>query len=324
MESLSRTLDTYTGSYVAKRRRKRIIWGIVILAALLVAIGGIVYFGKNSPSSGKSGAVASKPAVLAAWRAKNWDAVLSSCSSSLSVVPLDAFYLGFSGLASFYKGVELPEGEERAALMDQTVTAIRKALVPGAHGGSLPKADLEYVLGKAYYNKGEAYWDETVKYIEASIKDGYVGQDSREYLAVAYAGLGNNQKAIDNFNAALARKKSDLLLIAAARAYVNAGQNDRAESLLLEALSQSSDVLAREKGRFILADIYNGRGEVAKAKDQFNLVITENPDSADAHYQLGLVYQKEGDPIHARAEWRRAVSIDPMHAAARQKLAEKL
>jgi tetratricopeptide (TPR) repeat protein len=324
MESLSRTLDTYTGSYVAKRRRKRIIWGIVILAALLVAVGAIVYFGKNSPSSGKSGAVASKPAVLAAWRAKNWDVVLSSCSSSLSVVPLDAFYLGFSGLASFYKGVELPEGEERSALMDQTVTAIRKALVPGAHGGSLPKADLEYVLGKAYYNKGEAYWDETVKYLEASIKDGYVGEDSREYLAVAYAGLGNNQKAIDNFNAALARKKSDLLLIAAARAYVNAGQNDRAESLLLEALSQSSDVLAREKGRFILADIYNGRGEVAKAKDQLNLVIAENPDSADAHYQLGLVYQKEGDPIHARAEWRRAVSIDPMHAAARQKLAEKL
>jgi tetratricopeptide (TPR) repeat protein len=324
MESLSRTLDTYTGSYVAKRRRKRIIWGIAVFLALAAAIGGIVYLGKSYSSSGKSGSVASKRAVLANWRAKNWDAVLSSCSSSLSLVPLDAFYLGFSGLASFYKGVELPEGEERAALMDQAITAIRKALVPGAHGGNLPKPELEYVLGKAYYNKGEAYWDETVKYLEASIKDGYLGQDSREYLAVAYAGLGNNQKAIDNFNAALSRKKSDLLLIATARAYVNAGQTDRAESLLLEALSLSSDALAREKCRFILADIYNGRGEAAKAKDQLNLVITENPDSADAHYQLGLVYQKEGDPIHARAEWRRAVSIDPMHALARQKLAEKL
>lgn len=324
MESLSRTLDSYTGSYVARRRRKRIMWGAIALLALAAVGGGLLYLRKSSPASGKSGSLASKRVVLANWRAKNWDAVLSSCSSSLTIAPLDAFYLGFEGLASFYKGVELPDGEERAALMDQAVTVIRKALVPGARGGSLPRAELEYVLGKAYYDKGEAYWDETAKYLEASIKDGYLGQDSREYLAVAYAGLGNPQKAIENFNAALAHKKSDLLLIAAARAYVDSNQGDRAESLLLEALSQSTDALAREKCRFLLAEIYNGRGEVAKAKDQLNMVITENPDSADAHYELGLVYQKEGDPIHARAEWRRAVSIDPMHAQARQKLAEKL
>ena len=66
------------------------------------------------------------------------------------------------------------------------------------------------------------------------------------------------------------------------------------------------------------------RSESQKARDQIELVISENADSAEAHYRLGIMYQKAGDAIKARSEWRRAVSIDPMHAAARQKLTEKL
>jgi tetratricopeptide (TPR) repeat protein len=154
--------------------------------------------------------------------------------------------------------------------------------------------------------------------------DGYIAEDSREYLAVAYAGLGDLPKALANFDAALGHKKSDLLLIAAGKAYLDAGKDDRAEALLLEALATSGDVLAREKCRFLLASIYETRGEAQKAREQIELVITENADSAEAHYRLGLMYQKAGDPIKARSEWRRAVSIDPMHAAARQKLTEKL
>ncbi len=323
MESFSKTLDNYTGSYVAKRRRRRIIWVSVALLVLVAAILAVVFVGKAK--TGKNGShLVSKPKIISEWGSKNWDAVLADCGSSLVISPIDSFYLGFEGLASYYKGMELPEGEERAALIDQSITNLRKTLVDGSRGGGLPRSQLEYVLGKAYYNKGKEYWDLCVKYIEASIKDGYLAEDSREYLGVAYSGLGDNKKAIENFNAALTRSKSDLLLIAAAQAYKEDNQQERAESLLLQALASSTDVIAREKCRFILADIYGSRQESNKAKEQLDMIVQENPDSAEGHYQLGLIFQKEGDPIHARAEWRRAVSIDPMHAGARQKLAEKL
>ena len=326
MESFSRTLDNYTGSYVARRRRKRIIVvAAVLAAAAALAFGFAGLSRKGLLSAGGEGKPVPKKTVLASWGSKDWDEVLAACAASLGAAPLDPFYLGMGGLAAYYKGIELPEGEERSALMDEAVVSIRKALV--AHGRSArgtPRAELEYVLGKAYYYKGRDFMDGAVKWLEASIDDGYLGADSREYLAVAYASLGNIEASLKNFEAALQRGRADLLLVAAARAYAEAGKDDRAESLLLEALSSSQDALAREKCRFGLADIYAGRGEEGKVEEQLGLALKENAESAEAHYRLGVVYQKRGDPVRARAEWRRAIAIDPMHAASRQKLAEKL
>ena len=108
--------------------------------------------------SGASGRPVSKSLILRDWEAKNWDKVLSESKASLQASPLDPFYLAFSGLASFYKGSELPDGEERAALMDDTVIALRKTLVVTSRPGirKVPRADLEYVLGKACYFKGQS------------------------------------------------------------------------------------------------------------------------------------------------------------------------
>ena len=218
-------------------------------------------------------------------------------------------------------GMDLPEGEDRAALIDETVVALRKAL---ATRGRMPKAQIEYVLGKAYFEKGDSYLDESVKYLEASIASGYNATDSREYLALSYAGLGDKANTVKNFEAALEKGRSELLLIAAAKAYVAADEPVKAEALLLEALANGKDELAKENGRFILGDIYKARGDLGKAEEQYDSIVAKNPASAEAHYRLGLIYQSRADPLKARAEWRKAVSIDPMHAASRQKLSEKL
>jgi tetratricopeptide (TPR) repeat protein len=322
MESFSRTLENYTGSYLAKRRRKRAIAVLVMLAsAALLAVVGVRLGKSGAFSEIAAGSAVSKSQILKDWGAKKWDAVRSESLASLSIRPLDAFYLSFRGLASFYKGMELPAGEDRAALVDETIVSLRKAL---ASGGRMPRAQVQYVLGKAYFDKGDSYYDEAAKYLELSIASGYLAADSREYLALAYVGLGDKTQAIKNFEVALAKNRSDLLLIAAAKAYLEASEPVKAEALLLEVLANGKDDLAKENGRFLLGDIYKARGEIDKAEEQYLAILSKNPASAEAHYRIGLVLQSMGDPIKARAEWRKAVSIDPMHAAARQKLSEKL
>ena len=329
MISFSRSNDKYTGSYLAQRRRKRLTWALVVVAVFGVGAGVLV---RLQRSGALSAAAASRPVpkkkVLASWEGRKWDEVRADAVASLAAAPLDPFFLGFGGLASFYKAMELPEGEDRAALLDESVSSIRKALVVAGRG--VPRAQLEYVLGKAYYHKGPSYYDESAKYLEASVASGYSAADSREYLALAYAGLGDKEKAVSNFDAALeaadksGRGRSELLLLAAARAKLDSGAPDKAETLLVEAISKGTDELAREKCRFLLGDIYRARGEGARAEGQYALILEKDPESAEAHYRLGLVYQERGDPLRARSEWRKAVSLDPMHAAARQKLAEKL
>ncbi|MDR0497949.1 MAG: tetratricopeptide repeat protein [Treponema sp.] len=49
-------------------------------------------------------------------------------------------------------------------------------------------------------------------------------------------------------------------------------------------------------------------------------VLEENHENADAHYQLGELYAMEGDTTRARAEWRRALRLDPTHGPARGRL----
>jgi tetratricopeptide (TPR) repeat protein len=322
MESFSRTLDNYTGSYLAKRRRKRAAIALALLAsaALLAVIGVRMAKSGTFARLGATRAVP-KQKINADWDAKKWDAVRSESLASLSEKPLDPFYLSFRGLAAFYQGMELPEGEARASLIDESVSSLRKAL---ATGGSMPRAQVEYVLGKAYYYKGDSYFDEAARYLELSLASGFMGADTREYLALAYVGLGDKARAVKNFEAALEHNRADLLLISAAKAYEDGGEPIKAEALLLELIASGKDELAKENGRFELSDIYSGRGDLPKAEEQLAQILAKDPASAEAHYRLGLIYQTRGDTIKARAEWRKAISLDPMHAASRQKLSEKL
>lgn len=328
MESFSRTLDTYTSSYIAKRRKRRLV--IFFLSLVSLALIGLLFFlitTGGSRATPRTEKPTSKQLLYSEWQARNWDLVLLNCSKSLLSAPLDPFYLGFAGLSSFYKANTLPESEERSSLIDQAVVLLRKTLVVTSKTRrkyDIPKAELEYVLGKSYFFKGTAYYNETITWIERSIADGYTGEDSLEFLAVSNAGLGRTEKAISYFESALDKKRGDLLLIAAGKAYFDANKLVESENLLNEALAKSTDVLTREKCRFLIAAIDEKKGDYSKAREQLEQIILENPQSAEGHYRLGLIFQKIGDAVKARSEWRRATAIDPMHSAARLKLSEKL
>ena len=57
-----------------------------------------------------------------------------------------------------------------------------------------------------------------------------------------------------------------------------------------------------------------------QAKENLTAVLELNERSADAYYWLGNIYEKDGDIISARKEWRRVLNIDPKHIGAIDKL----
>ncbi|TFG84348.1 MAG: tetratricopeptide repeat protein [Spirochaetales bacterium] len=308
--------------YLKKRRRKRLA-----LAGLLSAIVAAVAFGvpavvraaghdRNSRQ-----VIPRKADILALWERHDYKAVVSACDLLLGQSPLDSFCLSLRGMSLFYLGIAELDSDKRVVFFDDAVFSLRKALI----ADEVPlRNQNHYVLGKTYFQKGIDYYEEAISELEKSIVNGPVTPDAWEYLALAAQGLSLNEKSVEYFEKALqAFPDSAELKAAAARSYVLLGGVADAERLALEAYQTSTDAYLTERCAFLLGEIYRSQGRYDEALASYQTIKDKNPESADAWYYEGLVFMETGDPLKARASWRKAVSIDPMHTAARQKLSER-
>lgn len=296
------------------------------IAAAVVSVVVIVFVFVLPANTAEIGGNRSKPyskaKILDAWKQGDKVSTLDMSRASLEIFPLDPFYLSFDGIAAYYASSEKPESDEKQGLLDESVFNLRKAIVSG---GKLPvKAQVEYVLGKAYFQKGLPWYDLAAKYLSASKDDGYEGKDTEQYLGLSFAGMQNHEKAVIHFEAALKQESSDILILSAAISYKELGNLEKAEEMLSKAITSASDAVIVQKARFMLGEMAVQRGDLSKARTLYQSIIDTDPRSAEAWYQLGLVSEALKDPIKARAEWRKATSIDPNHIEARKKLADRL
>ena len=74
------------------------------------------------------------------------------------------------------------------------------------------------------------------------------------------------------------------------------------------------------KGQTLLAKIYLEEQQYDEAKSLFDSILAKNENSADAHYGLGIIYEKKGDLVKARAEWRKTLKIDSNYEDAIKKV----
>ena len=296
----------------------------VAVAAIVLFIAAAVAFLIGGGKSAADGSAKTYPKkeILATWSSGDKASTLEMARSSLERAPVDPFYLSFNGIAAYYLSMDKPEGDEKQALLDESVGSLRKAM---ASGGKLPvKAQVEYVLGKAYYQKGQPWYDLATKYLAAAKASGYEGKDSDQYLGLCYAGMQNHGEAVKHFEDALKAAPSDVLMLSAAISYKELGDAARTENLLSSVVSSASDALIIQRARFILGEMAMAGGDLAKASSIYQSVVDTDPRSAEGWYRLGLVAEAQNDPIKARANWRKATSIDPNHIEARKKLAERL
>ena len=72
----------------------------------------------------------------------------------------------------------------------------------------------------------------------------------------------------------------------------------------------------------LLGAIYTDEKNFSDAKAEFEEILRKNKNSADAYYGLGVLYEKQGDMVKARSEWRKALKLQVNHSGALSKLSE--
>uniref|UniRef100_UPI0025ECB1FC tetratricopeptide repeat protein n=1 Tax=Treponema sp. TaxID=166 RepID=UPI0025ECB1FC len=114
----------------------------------------------------------------------------------------------------------------------------------------------------------------------------------------------------------------DTLLYDIGRQYFKNKQGMTARQYLARVIHLSKNDELIEKARLLLGQIYINEEDYDSAKKEFDSILEKNENSADAHYELGVLYEKLGDYVKARYEWRKCCKIQVNHPGATKKLLE--
>jgi tetratricopeptide (TPR) repeat protein len=315
----------FRSGYGVSVHRKKILHFIAAAAVVLIVI--LVSLFLLIHRENRSGV--ERRELLENWENGLYDRVFSSAGAALFSRPMDYFLLTLHGFSAYQLGIAQINNYDTLSYIDACIWSLRKALLLK---NSRNDGRVYYVLGKAYYYKGAGYADLTVLYLERARELLYRAGDIPEYLGLAYAALRDYRSSVAAFSQALEAPAgesgeasgsfypSDMLLLSIARSYMALEEQDAALPYLLRCIDISRDLNTRVTARLLSAEVFGKNGDPGKAEAQYAAILEEAGDNAEAHYQLGELYAAGGDTTRARAEWRRAVWIDPAHGGARKRL----
>ena len=303
------------------RRKNRVVLKLFIFIAIVCAFSLCAYYLKKTILTKKS----SKTPISVLydeWEKRNYKNVYDISTRFLEEDRFNKTALMFHGYSAFYLSVASTDTASAQVFADDAINNIRIVL-QDAKSSAVPQ--LEYMLGKAYFYKNvlssyHYYSDLAIKYLVASKNHGYKADDIPEYLGLSYSALGYIQESIASFTEALSVRESDVLLMSIAEQYYKSGQPKTAIQYLfrVNSVSQNEELILRSKT--LLGQIYIDDEKYDNARKEFEEILEKEPNSADAYYGLGVTYEKEGDLVKARAEWRKALRIQVNHAGALNKM----
>ena len=130
------------------------------------------------------------------------------------------------------------------------------------------------------------------------------------------------KESISAFTEALLVRESDYLLLCIAEQYYTQKEYGAAKQYLYRVEKNSSNDELVVKSKNLLGQIYIEQDDLDSAQKEFDEILKMNPNSADAHYGLGLIHEKKGTLVAARSEWLKALKLQLNHSGALQKLQE--
>lgn len=266
--------------------------------------------------------VPSISAVYSAWNANDFNLVHNLTEKILEERPFDNTALAYQGYAYFYLSVAEKEPSVSLNYVNSAINNLRIAM---RNAPASIRPQIYYILGKAYYQKDVLssyvyYADSVVYYLEEALQAGYQADDIAEYLGMAYAQLGMTEESIVSFSNALLTNESDILLLSIAEQYIKNSQPDIAKQYLYQLKTESADEQISLKARLLLAQLHAEEGKFEDALQEYTAILEKNPENADAHYGIGVLYEKQGDLAKARAEWRKTLKLQVNHSGALKSL----
>ncbi len=307
---------------VAKREIKiipRIVF--IFIASVLIAAGSYASYRFISKKVHSSDSVF---ALYDFWNQQNYEKVYEISGSILQNHSLHNTARAFRGYSAFYLAVSQVDNVQSLLFIDEAINNLRIAL-QSAKKESKPQ--IYYMLGQSYFYKNHFssyfyYSDLALKYLNLAYDLGYRSDDMSMYLGLCYASLGDTQRSIEAFTEALLVRESDTLLLSIAEQYYNNNQKTSAKQYLYRVIDNTSNDDLLIRSHVLLGQIYTEEEKYDDAFMEFESILEKTENSTDAHYGLGVLYEKQGDNIKARAEFRKILRIQPNHAQAIQKMNE--
>ncbi len=261
--------------------------------------------------------------IKTAWAEYDYQKVYELSKTFLQDNTYNNTALTYYSYACFFLAQAQTDTQQAQSYLDECINNIRIALY---EADKSLKPQLQYMLGRAYFYKNTItthyYADLAVKYLLLAKENGYEADDIAEYLGLSYASLGMTMESIGAFTEALLVRESDSLLLSIAEQYYKANELSAAEQYLFRIIKNSDNEDIIIKSENLLGSIYIDKEDYEAAMQEFENVLKKNENSADAHYGIGVIYEKEGNIVKARSEWRKALKIQVNHAGALKKMSD--
>lgn len=166
-----------------------------------------------------------------------------------------------------------------------------------------------YLVGRAKYNEGR--FDEAAQSFEYLLKLEPKSVKGEDNLGLAYASLGQTEKAISAYKSAIALQAD--ATVKNPGPYLDLGlllmdQNRPQEAVpfFQQAVFISPKESRHHEG---LAQAYSRLDQLSEAQLELETAVSLSPQNSRLHYLLGTVYRKEGFSEKANAEFNRSESL---------------
>lgn len=296
--------------------------GLIISALIIfiIAISVVIILVVSSKSENEN--ILTLPQLFQEFR---FSELNTQAETVLEQRPFDYEALVYNGLAYFYLGDGEYSLETRYPYFERAVINFRRAEL----SGNAYKGLVMYKLGQSYYYLGREYHDLALLYLNRSVQADYKGEKINEFLGLVYNSLGFYRKALSCFYMALDEEPYDMLYNIIARTHMINGDYKKAEEFYNHVISSTENESLKLDTYLQLSKVYIEEGKYDDALAQLNIIIAEKENYADAYYCKGNIYSLLAEKfpedankynIMARAEWRKTISIDPLHSGANQRL----
>jgi len=306
-----------------ERQKNKFFIRICIYTSIIAAITALCILTRNFIRS-KLHNSNSISALYDNWEKYDYQKVYEISTAILADKPLNTTARMFHGYSSFFLAVSQTDNSVTESYLKDALKSLRIALQNTSED---KRGQLEYMLGKTYFYKDSSsnsqyYADLAIKYLLLAGEHGYHSDDIAECLGLSYAALGQTQKSIEAFGQALLVRESDTLLLSIAEQYYKIGNMANAKAYLIRVrdITKNEDLILRTS--FLLGEIFVEENDLEGAEKEFRSILQKNENSADAHYGLGVLYEKQGDNAKARAQWRHVLRIQPNHEGALKKMSD--